>query len=498
MLQTMLAARLSDGCPRRTWRLDRRIGRLCFLGVVFLAASPGLGATRYVNNRLGDDANDGLSPEKALATIARAVQGAQTSDTISLANTGTAYREPIPLARLGGTPAQPLVIEGNGATISGLRALPPERWTKVGEVYEIPGPKPYGFPYLVIDGQRVPPAAEPDKLPPGGWSWTADAKDRGQGVLRFRPAEGRALADCTLEATLESSGLCVASASYIVVRNLISECHSNDGFNIHGDCRGIYCENIEARWNGDDGFSIHEAIEAVVRNGHFHHNGSGIEDVNLSRSLYSGIRVHDNRRLGVLFIGAFHSAVDAVVYDNPRNFSLASSETKHLIGGPLSPLSETSVYLQNVIAWGGEFGVQAAGKCRVMIANSIFFGSKTGIEISQDARLHLTKSIVASCADVELRSANRSFFGDYNVYFPGRFRVGQNQFLPEQWEEFRKAVGHNEHSLLQDPKLTEAHGLSPETPHQIGKETIGPTACYFETQPAAPTAPSARTEGIKP
>jgi hypothetical protein len=88
----------------------------CFLLVVLSAASPGLGATYYVNNRTGNDAHDGLSPEKALATIARAVQAAKTSDCIWLANTGTAYREPIALTRLGGTPARPLVIEGNGAT----------------------------------------------------------------------------------------------------------------------------------------------------------------------------------------------------------------------------------------------------------------------------------------------------------------------------------------------------------------------------------------------
>ncbi|NLF69702.1 MAG: right-handed parallel beta-helix repeat-containing protein [Candidatus Anammoximicrobium sp.] len=488
MLPTMPTLQSSDDCLRRPWRPDRALRRWCLLGIVFAAACPLLGATWYVDNRSGDDANDGLSLEKPLATIARALQGARTSDTISLAKTGLVYREPIPLTRLGGTPAQPLTIEGNGATISGLRPLPPERWTKAGERYEIAGPKPYGFPYLVIDGRREPPAADPEKLPPGGWSWTADAQDRGRGVLRFRPAEGRTLADHQLEATLETSGLCVASASYLVVRNLISECHSNDGFNIHGDCRGIYCENIEARGNGDDGFSIHEAIEAVVRNGHFHHNGSGIEDVNLSRSLYSGLRVHDNGRLGVLFIGAFHSAVDAVVYGNPRNFSLASSETRHLIGGPLSPLSETSVYLQNVIAWGGDFGVQAAGKCRVMIVNSVFSGSKTGIDIRQDARLHLTKSVVACCADAELCADGREFFGDYNVYFPGRFRVGANQFLPPQWEEFRKAVGHHEHSLLQDPKLTGAHALGPQSPRAIGNETIGPTADCFGAQPATPGA----------
>jgi len=457
---------------------NRTIWRLCFLGLALLPASSGACATYYVNNRSGNDAHDGLSQENAFATIARAVQAARTSDAISLANTGDAYREPIPLVRLGGTPAQPLVIEGNGATISGLRRLPAEQWTRTGDVYEIAGPKPYGFPYLVVDGRRAPPAADPDKLPPGGWTWTEDAKDRKNGRLRFRPAEGKTPADYQLEAAAEVSGLCIASASYIVVRNLTSECHSNDGFNVHGDCRGIACENIEARLNGDDGFSIHEAIEAVVRNGHFHHNGSGIEDVNLSRSMYSGIRVHDNTRLGVLFIGAFHSAVDAVVYDNPRNFALSSSETKHLVGGPLSPIGETSVYLQNVVAWGGDFGVQAAGKCRVMIVNSVFSGSKTGLEVTEDARLHLTKSIVAGCADLEIRTGSRGFFGDYNVYFPGRFSVGNDTFTPEQWEDFRKAAGHNEHSLLQDPKLSEAHIPGKESLRQIGKEAIGPTACY--------------------
>jgi hypothetical protein len=457
--------------------------RSCFLLVVLSAASTGVCATYHVNNTSGNDAHDGLSPEKAFATIARAIQAAKTSDTISLANTGTPYREPIALTRLGGTPARPLVIEGNGATISGLRRLRPEQWTKAGDVYEIVGPMPYGRPYLVVNGQRVAPA-DGRRLAPGEWTWGAEGKGKSSGRLRFRPAAGRTPADDTIEATLEVSGLRVHSASYIVVRNLISECHANDGYNIHGDCRGIACENIEARQNGDDGFSIHEAIEAVVRGGHFHHNGSGIEDVNLSRSMYSGIRVHDNTLLGVLFIGAFHSAVDAVVYDNPRNFILSSSVTKHLIGGQLSPLGETSVYLQNVIAWGGDCGVQAAGKCRAMIVNSIFSGSKRGIEVIEDARLHLTKSVVAGCADAEICAAGRDFFGDYNVYFPGRFIAGQNKFTPKQWDEFRKAVGHNEHSLLQDPKLSGVHSLGKESPRQIGKESLGPTAYYFDV-PAA-------------
>lgn len=75
---------------------------------------------------------------------------------------------------------------------------------------------------------------------------------------------------------------------------------------------------------------------------------------------------------------------------------------------------------------------------------------------------------------------------------------GTGTFLPEQWEEFRNAVGHNEHSVLQEPKLSASHSLGHESPHQIGKETIGPTAYYFETQPAALGVPDTKSEVIKP
>jgi len=446
--------------------------------LVLITASTGFCETYHVNNKTGSDGNDGLSPEKAFATITRAIEACRPSDTLSLANTGMPYREPIVLSRLGGTPAKPFVIEGNGAAISGLREIRPEQWTKNGDVFEIKIVKPYGFPSLTIDGRPSPPSTAAT-LAPGEWAWQNEPGKKNEAILRFRPAPGKTPTDYKIEATLAVSGLQVASSSYLVVKNLLSEWHSNDGFNIHGDCRGIYCENIEGRFNGDDGFSIHEAIEAVVRNGHFHHNGSGIEDVNLSRSFYSGIRVHDNRRLGVLFIGAFHSAVDAVVHDNPYNFKFTPGATKHLVGGPESPIRDTSIYLQNVVVWGGDCGIQATGRARVMITNSIFANSKVGIETAGQSRVHLTKSVVANCADTEVRCQGGEFFGDYNIYFPGRFVVGDRTFTPEHWDDFRKAVGHNQNSLLKDPKLSgKEYLLTDESPKRIGKHAIGPTATY--------------------
>ena len=107
-----------------------------------------------------------------------------------------------------------------------------------------------------------------------------------------------------------------------------------------------------------------------------------------------------------------------------------------------------------MVAWGGNRGLQATGGARVMIANSIFANSTVGIEMSGQSRVHLTKSVVAGCADAEVICKGEEFFGDYNVYFPGRFVLGDRTFAPEHWDDFRKAVGHNQNSVLQDPKLS--------------------------------------------
>ncbi len=453
--------------------------RLMFIQLILFCGMGANAGTWHVNNLAGSDDNVGSNEKQAFRTLARAVKAAKTSDTISLANTGEAYREPLVLSHLGGTPSQPLIIEGNGAVISGLREIESGRWQKKGEVYEIIGPQPYGFPMLIIDGARSAPS-KAEALQAGQWSWTRIEGDKKNGTLRFRPEVGKTPADYKLEGTFEISGLRVASSSYFVIKNLICEYHSNDGFNIHGDCRSAVFENIEGRFNGDDGFSIHEAIEAVVRNGHFHHNGSGIEDVNLSRSFYSGIRVHDNRNLGILFIGAFHSAVDVNVYNNPSNFRITPGVTKHLVGGEFSPIQGTSVYLQNVISHGGGYGAYISDRARVMIVNSIFAASKIGIAAERGSRVHLTKSVVANCEELELRLRGESFFGDVNVYFPGRYEVDGKSFPPQRYEEFKEAVGNHGEALQQDPALDSHFRIGEIILQKIGKNVIGPTARYEE------------------
>ena len=189
--------------------------------------------------------------------------------------------------------------------------------------------------------------------------------------------------------------------------------------------------------------------------------------------------MHDNRNLGVLFIGAFHSAVDALVENNPVNFKISSSVTTHLVGSEFSPIQETSIYLQNVISVGGNTGMSVAGSARVMALNSIFRGAKIGIEMSGTSRVHLTKSVVADCEKWELKCSGQSFYGDYNVYFPGRFTVAGKEFSPRDWAVFQEATGHHENAMIKDPVLTDSHEIGDESVSKIGKYLIGPTAFYF-------------------
>lgn len=439
---------------------------------MFVTAGLGLGDSWHVDNAAGNDANDGRSEKAAFATIGRALKAARTSDSIVLANTGTPYREAITLRGLGGTPAEPFVIEGNGAVVTGLRPLPAAGWKQAGEgvwLYAIEK-KPYGNPFIVQAGRRLPQAKSAEAIEPGQFFWDE------QGV-RFRPEAGKGIGDYALEATQLDSGVALAGASYVVCRNVVSEFHSNDGFNIHGDCRGVAFENIVARHNGDDGFSIHECGGAAVRNAHFHHNRWGIQDVNASRSVYNGVTCEDNEANGADFVGGYHSLVDCVVRNNGggAQVNVRGEKPKHLAGGDSDPLCEGVVFLQNVIIAGGPEGLRVSGFARVTARNVLIARTGVGVVVRGQAVCLLASSIVANCQKLELDFASPSFFRQHNLYHPGRFRWQGREFRPEQWDAFRAAAGHDAESVIADPKLSPDGGLAPGSPALEAKPRIGPT-----------------------
>ena len=444
---------------------------LCFV----LIQSVACGTTYYVDNRGGSDDNDGTTQDIALATIARAVALSKTSDTIVLTKTGIAYNEPILLAKLGGTPQMPFTIEGNGAVLSGLKTLDPEKWEKTGDdLYFYPiSNTPYGNPYLASGGKKLTSGTAADALATEQFSW-----DREAGI-HFRCAPGKTPASYDLSATLITSGFATTSASYIVCRNLICECFCNDGFNMHGDCRGIYLENVVARYNGDDGISIHESGGLVVRNAHVHHNMFGLQDVNAARSCYNGV-LSEHNHIGASFHGGFYSLVDCHLRDNTAcQIDIVGASPKHLIGSDLNPICRTTLFAGNAIVSGtnDQTGLRVGNLAKAVVEHSVFTGTKTAVSVQQGGSCHLTTSVIADC-EYAMDSNSAEVFRDYNVYFPAQMKWLGVDYRPDQWTEFRERALYDEHSQI-GPVSVGADGIVsfPDgSPAREIEKRVGPTA----------------------
>jgi len=432
------------------------------------------GKTVHVDNRTGSDENDGASAETPLATIREAVRRLAPGDVLTLANTGAPYRESIGLHGRAGKPGAPLVIEGNGAAISGLKPIPRDQWQeKEGGVFFFPA-KSGGArrPYLVEDGQPTPAAKSLAELQPGQSFWAPEG-------VHFMPGPARTMDDHRLEGTLLSAGVAIANASCIVVRNLVCEYFSNDGVNVHGNCRGLLFENIECRWNGDDGFSVHEDVGAVVYGGHFHHNNFGIQDVNAARSVFHGVVVEDNRLVGVDFYGGFHSLVDAVVRNNAQGqVRVGPGSARHLGFADANPACMGLTYFKNVSICGGPVGLHVRKGARASVANCLVLGGATGVVVEEGAACHILKSVIADCAERELACSSAEAHFDCNVYWPGRLSWAGSLYGPGAWADYRNASGQDAHSTLQRPEFAAAGSFLVAAPQLLFNDrevTPGPT-----------------------
>jgi Right handed beta helix region len=424
-----------------------------------LWTSSALPATWHINNRTGNDAANGVTPETAFASIAKAIRKAGVSDTLVLANTGKAYREPIILHRLGGTPAKPFIIEGNGAVIDGFRTIAPKQWqARKGGIYFYPyadteindlfaGRKRRMTPHIFHADTPLKQLRKAGPLPQEATLWNE------KGVL-WRLPPGRSPADYgPLRLTALENGVEICDSSYIVIRNLtVTGCH-NDGFNVHGNSQGIFCENIVAHHNGDDGFSIHEDATAVVRNAHLHHNAFGVQDVHASRSSYFGVVAEKNRRCGFSMHGGIRTITDSVARDNPVQITVTASGAKHLKLPKAHLASEGMTVLKNVVASGGDVGLLVKKGGRVAISNCVFSGAKTGIKLASGVSCHMNFSIVSDSKVAEMDIQADKVTLNNNIYFPGRIRWKKRSFAPEAWTAWQKTSGQDGDSQITPPEF---------------------------------------------
>ena len=248
----------------------------------------------------------------------------------------------------GGTPAQPVVFDGQGMLIDlGIDVTDHDwirqgdRWTsqpgllaKHGQQPRMAGQTaglfiddvPVTIPRnLAMEKDRPEKKSfcylEPDDLQPGQLAYTADAAIVFRWPVGHKPGGSNRL---FLPAAAGQNCVSIA-CSHITVRNLTVKHAGNDGFNIHGDRRGVRLERVRAIANADEGISAHETTEMEVIGAEVAGNGSsagGVADVNQSVTSYRDCYVHDNAAAGFFFSGRRHTVADTVIANQTRPIAI--------------------------------------------------------------------------------------------------------------------------------------------------------------------------------
>jgi hypothetical protein len=214
----------------------------------------------FVDNSMGRDANDGEMPDLSDArtgpvrTLSRAVQLAKMGDTIVLTNNGIPYYDSLSLTgeRHSGTPYQPFVIDGNGATLSGLRSLPPEGWRKVApKLWKVTFTRK-GFYQLLRNGRPLPEFRPENGLDPlqklesGHWvAW--------RGSVYFHQDTVNPPTEQFFAYTADQTGISLHSVRNVLIKNLTLQHFRFDGVHAQGICDKIELENVSCVENGRAG-----------------------------------------------------------------------------------------------------------------------------------------------------------------------------------------------------------------------------------------------------
>ncbi len=362
-----------------------------------LAFLPALAfATQYhVDSKAGNDANDGLSAETAFRSLERATKCLKAGDVLSLSS-GSVFSESL-VVWASGTAERPIVVRGNGAIVSGLHPIDAEKWESKGsDLWFQASDRYWGAlrPRVFIDDEMISVSANPKDLKPRTAVW------RKEGIY-FCAESGKSPRDYALlggigRSKSEHSGVIIDGKSYITVENLVAQHFPNDGFNVHGTCRGLVFQNIVARHNGDDGFSIHDDVCATVVGLHSHHNDYGIQDVGFSQTIVTGAILEENRLCGFDEHDGIRVLRDSVVRANgQRQIGMHSSKGTDKTVPP--PMRFVSACLENVkVEGGGEDALFVEDDVTLVAKKCTFSGPKVGLALT-GGRVHMTECSVANC-----------------------------------------------------------------------------------------------------
>jgi len=302
----------------------KRLSTTLLLAILALSPfAPASAKDWHINPESTTDSPDG-TPERPLPSVQTAVDLALPGDVIHLHPAGAVYRQMITLRNDSG-----IAIEGNGVTLTGADPLPTEGWEQIEPTLHRrkltePAMKRH---LLIFNGQaqrmrRSPslntPFPDPHQMAEGEFAW--QPIDGETGWLYVRTSQPLSQLEWSVRtAGIATSGTC----RDIKIRNLNTRHALNDGFNIHGDCRGFHASKISAYECFDEGFSAHDASQTTVEDGLFWGNDHAIADVNAAETRYIRCEFRDSISVEVFLSGRAHHLEDCrLIASAPNAFTL--------------------------------------------------------------------------------------------------------------------------------------------------------------------------------
>ena len=309
------------------------------LGPISCPEPPAGGRVLYVDGALGDDANDGLAPDRAFRTMARALDGdaapLAAGDTV-LIKAGR-YREQIHLRKSGTADARVLVrpFAQDEVVLDASTAV--EGWAvESGEIYR--ASVGFAVQAVVVDGRPLVPEASAATLQEGRYAY-----DAGSGTLHvWAPGGGdpatHDLGVIEADDSKTQNALYLENASYVTVCGLTTRFAAEKGILVLGDYDRV--EQCRVAFNAGIGLSVGPwdttlSSDAEIVGNDIHDNflrnwprcangykyggwGTGTSSQNAPRTTFRGNFVHDNGGEGIVAYGGTEGATiqDNVVFDN--------------------------------------------------------------------------------------------------------------------------------------------------------------------------------------
>ena len=411
---------------------------------LLLAGNLAFADTLYVDNVKGSDRNTGTR-DAPLSSIERACAVVKKSGRIHVIPTGKPYSLPYGGAgtprglRLstGGTAEKPLIVEGNGTTISGFAVVPPGEWKPEAEKFRALHFWPMSNHYRhspenywldanriwFVDGQAAPNCHSREELEktPGGFWWNKKEKQ-----VLFHPPADRKFEELRIE--LPANFGFYLQADHIIVRNFIMVGSWNDGFDTAGNARNGLYQNCVAIGNCGQGFSAHDATNVTYEDCvTFRCASSAICNIGTSRAVYRRCVIAECTYEAVIHLyddadTLFEQCLIADPHPNELIWLLARSSAAFvdsiLIGNPDANLARTM------------FGSLAFINCSLLNARSVTDLSDANLTTGMTMERCLLASLTRYAVKLPAKYHRLRLLFRENQYAPGINFIQNGQPLP--------------------------------------------------------------------